>query len=244
MRKYLSTLYPTICEGFRVRISRTRFVIRVLTISMFVVLTGCVSFPEVEDESSDTKILPIPQPQWTVGLQRDFVDLVKGENSGHEIMSISDNGELTVRSKRESTNGTCTWVTSSDWFAPASSWTNCGTGDWASGTQKVIHKGDQLWPLVAGKRAEYKRIPTSSKGEIGTPETIKCEVSGPVRVSVKAGDFDAMKVNCNSARSNGTKETQTWYWHQEHGEIKYRRASRVVKKALSQSLRLYPLLQN
>jgi len=35
--------------------------------------------------------------------------------------------------------------------------------------------------------------------------------------------MDAMKVTCKQARYNDHTETRTWYWSEEHGEIRYRR---------------------
>jgi len=188
-------------------------------------LSACTSFPEVQDEASINPMEPVPQPVWTVGMERNALDLINGESGGYKVTSVADTGEIELRSKRETEGKSCTWVVTSDWFAPASSWENCGTGEWASGSQVVTHKGDNLWPLRSGAKAQYRRIPTSSTGKTGTPETRQCEVSGPVKVSIRAGEFDAMKVNCNTTRWDGSKETRIWYWNAEHGEIKYRKAN-------------------
>lgn len=54
-------------------------------------------------------------------------------------------------------------------------------------------------------------------------ETRTCEVIGPVAVNLSLGEFDAMKVQCNTKRWDGAIESRIWYWTEQFGEIKYMR---------------------
>ena len=201
--------------------------IRSITVLMsattLAVLVGCASTPAILDKPASAPMDPIPQPAWSVGMTRKMIDVESGQPNGYVINELLPDGKLRASSLEPSTGEPCSWTGSNEWFAPVDSWENCGgTGEWISGTQSVeLVSGGNLWPLTTGAKAEYRRIPVSSLGNRGTPETRKCEVVGPVALSIALGDFDAMKVQCNTRRYDGAIESRIWYWTAEHGEIKY-----------------------
>lgn len=187
-------------------------------------LSACVSVPVINDLPASTQIDPIPQPNWSVGMKREMVDVRDGQQKGYEITELLPEGKLRGKSLESSKDEPCSWTGSIEWFAPAESWQNCGNGEWKSGTNAVkLISGGSLWPLKAGARAEYRRTPTSSLGNKGTPETRKCEVIGPVAVSLSHAELDAIKVQCNTRRWDGAIESRIWYWTEQYGEIKYMR---------------------
>ena len=168
---------------------------------------------------------PIPAPMWTVGMSADTLDLLTEEPGGYDIIEIMENGDIKVQTKTIKAGKKCTWVNGADWFSPSKSWENCGSGEWGTGTQKVVKSGDDFWPLQAGSKVQFKRTPISSAGKVGTTETRKCEVSGPVNVALKSGNHDAMKVTCKTRRWDGTIDTRTWYWNEEDHQLRYRRTN-------------------
>lgn len=188
-------------------------------------LTSCVSIPPIEEVASSKVMEPITAPKWSSDMSFKSIDLITDEPTGYDIIEVLDNGNIRAVSKRTVRGKNCTWVNGPDWFSPSRSWENCGTGEWSSGTQNVNISGDNLWPLQAGKKAQYRRTSISSAGTKGTPEVRKCEVSGPVIVSLRNGNYEAMKVTCKTKRWDNTTDTRVWYWNQDHLEIKYRRSN-------------------
>lgn len=198
--------------------------IKVLMLATSITLLGaCASTPNIEDRPASAAIDPIPRPDWSVGMKHEMIDVKDGQPKGYVINELLPDGKVRSTSLESSTGKPCTWTGSIEWFAPVDSWENCGgSGEWNSGTQSVkLVSGGSLWPLTVGAKAEYRRIPVSSLGNRGTPETRKCEVVGPVAISISLGDFDAMKVQCNTRRWDGAIESRIWYWTAEHGEIKF-----------------------
>lgn len=186
-------------------------------------MSACVSVPMIEDQPASAQLDPIPQPDWSVGMKRQMVDVRNGQPTGYEITELLQEGKIRGASLEPSTGEPCSWTGSTEWFAPAESWQNCGgKGEWNSGTNAVkLISGGSLWPLKAGAKAEYRHTPTSSLGNKGKPEKRTCEVIGPVAVSLSLGEFDAMKVQCNTLRWDGAIESRIWYWTEQYGEIKY-----------------------
>jgi len=188
-------------------------------------LSACASIPELPEGVASQPIEPIPKPDWTVGMSTDMINLESDEAGGSEIVEVLSNGDLRIASKRESGGANCVWVNGDDWFSPAKSWQQCGTGEWSSGTNKVTIVSGNLWPLKDGAKAVYKKVPTSSTGRVGTEETRKCEVIGSVSIQLFSEDFDAMKIVCKTRKWDNTVDTRVWYWTEEHREIKYRRTN-------------------
>lgn len=187
-------------------------------------IVGCASVPPVPERVVSTPVEAIPIPNWQAGLTRSMIDPASGERKGYEITAITDEGTLQARSIATGELSGCSWTNTIDWFTPAIGWEGCGEGEWSSGSAKVELVSGEMWPLQAGNEAIYRHTPTSSTGELGTPETRRCEVVGPVGISVVSlGDVDTMKVQCATRLWDGHTETRTWYWTEKYGEVKYRR---------------------
>lgn len=190
-------------------------------LAVAVYLSACASMqaPPLFESPSTAEIPPIEFPDFPVDHVHYMTDLIKDEAAGYRVVEKSDEG----LNRFESPSG-CTWSNRAP-EAPPVAWENCGqstSSEWYNGTQKVrIVKGESIWPLQAGNRITYSRTPRSSKGRIGTPERRSCEVSGPVQVSLRAGEFDVMKIQCTTRRYDGFREIRTWYWHEDHQEMKF-----------------------
>lgn len=193
-----------------------------LTSALIATISACSTIPPIEDRPTTNQIGPISQPEWRAGYTKELVNIQNGESAGYEILNTDTDLGMRMASNRSDRKG-CEWTGSSDWFSPATSWEGCGTGEWSSGTQTVELISGGLWPLETGAKAVYRGSPVSSQGTKGTIVKRKCEVSGPVALTISDTDYDAMKVVCKANRNEGHRDVRTWYWNAELGEIKYRR---------------------
>jgi len=184
------------------------------------VLGACVSAgPVVEERPATAEVGPIEQPVMRVGdsiAQVVLVDEYTGLSGAHgyTVDAVDDDGTLSATSAND-----CSWRQGADLFSPSLAWNDCGKGEWASGTRTISATGGEMWPLVPGNEASWRWSNRSSEGSTGNG-TRECEVQEPVAISVAVGEVDALKVVCVDRTADGTG-TRTWYFTEEHGEVKY-----------------------
>lgn len=193
-----------------------------LAILMAALAVGaCASAPTIEERPPSGEVAPIERPVLEPGRIREEISMIDGSARGYEVLGVLDDGSIRGRS---SWKEGCKWVVPADWFSPDNSWEDCGTGSWSTGANTVISSsGDDLWPLRDGTSAKWSYRSRRSTGE-GGRNTRRCKVSGPVAITVRVGDVNAMKVVCRDVWGGGPDgETKTWYWTSEHGVVKYTR---------------------
>ncbi len=101
----------------------------------------------------------------------------------------------------------CSWTRQADWFAPSTSWQNCGTSrNWHTATASV-RVLNSLYPLKVGARGSYERRALSHTGRENTRRT-NCKVTDSVKVLRPGKDATpAFVVVCDDTRRVRT----TWY---------------------------------
>ena len=179
-------------------------------------LTACATGPKLEQRPPTADVAPIEQPDYPVGTVFRQVSNVDGSVKDWEVLEVGADGSMTGRNA----DG-CTWTRPADPLSPATEWSDCGTGEWSSGTATIASASGDLWPLAPGNEATWKHTPKSSRGN-GSAETTRCLVDGPFAITTRLGELDALKVTCKN-----TLAIRTSWWNAEHGEV---RAWRVHNK--------------
>ncbi|MEZ5936128.1 MAG: hypothetical protein R3F54_30345 [Alphaproteobacteria bacterium] len=182
-------------------------------------LAGCAgtSLPIVEKGPALGEMAPIAQPSWQAGMTAYQIDKMTGERISWSVLEVA--GGM-VTSKH---SDGCSWTVSATWVAPPLRWENCGENpDWTAGTRTITAAEGTLWPLRVGNRAVYRADLESHTGKRSS-EVRTCTVEEPVRISVGAGETDAMKVVCVSVYDKDTRSIGTWYWTEDRGEALFTR---------------------
>ena len=184
-----------------------------LVLSTLTLLSACASRPLLEERQLAQPLPPVEKPSWKVGHVQVVQNNQTGEENSWEILSVDDEGRVTARS-----NNGCKWTVPGEWFAGVERWENCGGSD---GIRELVASEGSLWPLKVGNRSSYRYQLKPEKGD-AHPERVKCSVVSEARVTVLLGDMDVFRVEC--VRTNEwSRETRTWYWSPELGEVKYLR---------------------
>lgn len=170
-------------------------------------IAGCASDPTVNREAK-VELSPMEKPAKVLGQAR-WLD--KGEPMTQESASLGS-GQFSGAWLDGRAKG-CSWV-NDGWFAPTSSWENCGG---STGTQQMTKSGD-IWPLAVGKIESYKVKGQNNKNNNWTT-TRNCEVKAAVLVSVQDKQIPSYEVVCKDSWT-----TQKWYVSPELNRVvKYNR---------------------
>jgi hypothetical protein len=109
----------------------------------------------------------------------------------------------------------CVWQ-ARDWFAPASTWRNCGTSrSWHTARATVREEG-RLWPLEVGNVARFERRAVTPEGKVSV-RTRTCRVVDQVGVATAGqGVVATFKVRCEDGR-----RTRTTWWSADWGPVAF-----------------------
>jgi peptidoglycan hydrolase-like protein with peptidoglycan-binding domain len=94
--------------------------------------------------------------------------------------------------------------------------------EWSSPSRKekrsIDAAPDTLWPLKLARQAKFSTkirevLRAQPSGQIETAETWRCRVAGPAAISVPAGTFDTIRINCDvSTGDTSSQRRRVWYY--------------------------------
>ncbi len=106
-------------------------------------------------------------------------------------------------------------------------------------TREVTAAPDMLWPLIPGTRRQFtSKVRVRVQGERGEQLFNRdwiCSVDGVEPISVRVGEFDAVKISCDRYGRGKWRQRRVWYYVPEIGHYVrrvdsfLRRESRVVE---------------
>lgn len=86
-------------------------------------------------------------------------------------------------------------------------------------TREVTAAPDMLWPLIPGTRRQFTskvRVRRGRTEQLFNRDWI-CSVDGVERVSVRVGEFDAVKISCDRYGRGKWRQKRVWYYVPEIG---------------------------
>jgi hypothetical protein len=158
------------------------------------VLTGLIG-------TTDLRAEPIMAPVYAVGDKLTWQD---GDRTWtEEVVAIEGDVVTWLSSNGDRVEG------STNFLMPARQFDEVEHG---IGAYEVVEMVGEAFPLEAGKRVtiRYRRIDAPEDGLLSR----SCTVFEPERVTVPAGTFEAVRINCQQLN-----RTKTWYYAPEIGSL-------------------------
>ncbi len=86
-------------------------------------------------------------------------------------------------------------------------------------TRELSAAPDMLWPLIPGTRRQFTskvRVQRDRTEQLFNRDWI-CSVNGVERISVRVGDFEAVKISCDRYGRGKWRQKRVWYYVPEIG---------------------------
>jgi hypothetical protein len=103
--------------------------------------------------------------------------------------------------ERRFSDGCVTTTSVKDFYAPNTTWANCGQGPWSSGKVENMSVKGQLWPLKVGNVVHYQWKAINGEGQVNHRAFRSCEVTDTVMAEAAGKSYPSYRVDCSEHNS-------------------------------------------
>ncbi|MEW6678419.1 MAG: hypothetical protein AB1421_10900 [Pseudomonadota bacterium] len=99
--------------------------------------------------------------------------------------------------ERSFSDGCVTTATTKDFYAPNTTWTNCGQGPWSTGKAEDMRVKGQLWPFKVGNEVHYQWKSSNAAGQTNHRAFRSCQVTDTVMAEAAGKSYPSYRVDCS-----------------------------------------------